>query len=259
MKNLFKYIGLISILLFSFYYTEKIGNMVMNNNSLVLEINNKTDEYNIEPVSAVIDDEYIVPGLNGYNVNVLKSYNNMKFLDAFNAYYLVYDKVTPDVSLENNKNKIIKYGNADKKSVAIILNNNEEILAYSKEKKINITRLITSDNVDRNSTYEQINNDYEDYSNLDTTLKNINKNTNICVINQSILSICQSKNKYLVEPSFTLTRYNLATIKSKIKSGSIILIEDDVSLADYKILIRQIYYQDLDIVSLSNLIKEERD
>ena len=39
MKLLFKYIGLTSILLFSFYYTEKMSNMVINNSSLVMEIN----------------------------------------------------------------------------------------------------------------------------------------------------------------------------------------------------------------------------
>ena len=39
MKNLFKYIGLSSILLFSFYYTEKMSNIVINNSSLVSEIN----------------------------------------------------------------------------------------------------------------------------------------------------------------------------------------------------------------------------
>ena len=104
MKNLFKYLGLLVILVGSFYYTEKMSDIVINNNSLVTEINRQKDNYEIKAVSAIIEDEYIIPGLNGYSVNVLKSYNNMNFLDTFNSHYLEYDKVTPYVSLE----KVIK-------------------------------------------------------------------------------------------------------------------------------------------------------
>ena len=105
MKNLFKHIGISSILLFSFYYTEKMSNVVINNSGLVMEINENIDQYNITAVSAIIDGNYIIPGINGSNVNVLKSYNNMKSLEAFNETYLVYDKVIPDISLKNNIKK----------------------------------------------------------------------------------------------------------------------------------------------------------
>ena len=71
-------------------------------------------------VSAIIEDDYIIPGLNGYAVNVLKSYNNMRYLDTFNSYYLEYDKITPEISLENNKDKIIKFGNPSKNNIALV-------------------------------------------------------------------------------------------------------------------------------------------
>ncbi len=259
MKNLFKYIGLLSILLFSFYYTEKISSIVVSNNSLVSEISEKTTLYNVDAVSAIIDDAYIIPGLNGQTVNVLKSYNNMKFLDAFNSYYLVYDKILPKTSLENNKDKIIKYGNSSKNSVAIVVYNNKEVIDYSISKNIDITRLISKDTFLKDSVYEQINYDTFEYRKLDNLLNNINKNTNICFINNDLMDICREKNKYLVEPSLSLTNVNLSFIKNKIKSGYIIYIDDTVNISDYKILLKQIYYQDLDIVSLSTLINEERD
>ena len=56
-----------------------------------------------------------------------------------------------------------------------------------------------------------------------------------------------------------MNNYNLSEIKNNILNGSIIYIDDNVSLTDYKILIRQINYQDLKIVNLSTLITEERD
>ena len=258
MKNLFKYIGITSVLLFSFYYTEKMSNVVINNSSLVMEINKNIKNYNILPVSAEINGDYITPGINGSSVNVLKSYNKMKPLDNFNSYYLVYDKVVPDVSIENNKSKIIKNGNIKKNSVAIILSNNKEILDYSEEKNINITRLINYDTYNKNAYYEQINNDNNRYNDVEKLLNNNNINKNICfIINNR--DMCVDKEKYLVESTVTLNNYNLSKIKDSIKSGYIIYINDNVGISDYKILIRQIYYQDLDIVSLSKLITEERD
>lgn len=258
MKTLFKYLGLFVILIGSFYYTEKMSEIVISNNSLVTEINRISDDYKVEAVSAIIEDDYIIPGLNGYAVNVLKSYNNMRFLDTFNSYYLEYDKVTPIISLENNKDKIIKQGNKNKNAVSIILKDNIEILDYAKEKNLRITRLVDHHTFDKNSNYEQINNDIEQYNKVELMLNNNNVNKNICYINNSIIDICKKNNKYLVEASIILNNYNLASIKESITSGSIILINDNASLVDFKILVRQILYQDLNIVYLSNLITEER-
>lgn len=258
MKNILKYIGIFSIVLVSFYYTEKMSNIVINNSSLVTEINSNSNNYNVASVSAIIEDDYIIPGLNGYSVNVLKSYNNMKYLDTFNSYYLEYDTVKPDISLENNKDKIIKYGNSSKKSVSIIVRDNIDIINYSKEKNIKITRLVDYNTFDKNSNYEQLNNDYENYNKVEIMLNNNNINKGICYIDNSNIEICKKSKKYLVTNSLTLTNYNLSNIKDSIKSGYIIFINDNVSESDYKLLLRQIYYQDLDIIYLSKLITEER-
>ena len=253
MKNLFKYIGLFSIILFGFYYTEKMNNIVLNNNKLMIEINNNIDDYNKQAKNAFIEGKYIIPGLNGYAVNVLKSYNKMKYLDTFNSYYLEYDIVKPSISIDNNKDKIIKYGNSDKNSVSIIIKDNHNILDYLENKKIKVTRLINKDTFISNANYEQINNDINNYERVEKLLNRYKLNKNICYIknNQD-----NCKNKYLFEESINLNNYNLGTIKDNIKSGYIIFINDNVSLSDFKILVRQIYYQDLNIKYLSELIKE---
>ena len=258
MKNIFKYLGIGTLLLFSFYYTEKMSNVVINNSTLVSEINNNKDDYNVESVSAIIEDDYIIPGLNGYAVNVLKSYNNMKFLDTFNSYYLEYDIVRPYVSLENHKDKIIKFGNNKKQEVSIIVKDNIDVINYSKEKNINITRLVDYNTFDKNVNYEQINNDYEKYNKVENMLNNNNINKNICYLSNYIEEICRHNNKYLIKESINLNNYNLASIKDKIRNGYIIFINDNVNLSDYKLLLKQIYYQNLNIVYVSKLISEER-
>ena len=259
MKKLFKYIGLSAFLLFAFYYTEKMSDIVTNNSKLVMEINDNSNNYNVESVSAIIDDNYIIPGLNGYTVNVLKSYDNMRHLDTFNSYYLEYDIVKPSISLDNNKEKIIKYGNSSKKMVSILINNNKEILEYIKTNKINVTRIVDINTFLSNALYEQINGDYNNYKKMELLLNKYNINKKICYINNYIKDICTNNKKYLVQASITLNNYNLINVKDNIKSGYIIYINDNVSLSDFKILLRQIYYQDLSIVSLSKLISEERD
>ena len=259
MKKLFKYMGISMILLISFYYTEKMSNIVMNNDKLVKEIRDSSSDYEISPVSAIIDDLYIIPGLNGYAVNVLKSYDNMRFLNTFNSYYLKYDIIKPSISIDNNKDKIIKYGNPKKNSVSIILKDNLEIIDYALEKKVKITRIVTNKTFNKNAPYEQINGDYENFKLLEKALDNININKNICYINDIYIDICKNNNKYLVDSSLILNNYNLSNIKNNIKSGYIIYINDNVSIQDFKLLVRQIYYQDLDIVFLSTLINEERD
>ena len=179
MKKLFKYIGLSTILLFAFYYTEKMSDIVTNNSKLVMEINDNSNNYNVESVSAIIDDNYITPGLNGYTVNVLKSYDNMRHLNTFNSYYLEYDIVKPSISLDNNKEKIIKYGNSSKKMVSILINNNKEILEYIKTNKINVTRIVDINTFLSNALYEQINGDYNNYKKMELLLNKYNINKNI--------------------------------------------------------------------------------
>ncbi len=134
----FKYLGIASIFVFCFYWTERLSNVVMERSALVKEINQKSGFYEISPISAIIDSEYIIPGLNGYAVNVLNSYDNMRYINAFNSSYLEYDIIKPSLSLENNKDKVIKAGIKNKNSVAIVVKNNIDVLNYSEEKNIKI-------------------------------------------------------------------------------------------------------------------------
>ena len=154
-----------------------------------------------------------------------------------------------------NKDKIIKYGNELKKSVSIIIKNNISIINYISDKNIKITRLIDYNTFTKNNKYEQINNDFINYNKVEKMLNSNNINSNICYINNIVEDICKDNKKYLVTSSVTLNKFNLSNIKDNIKNGYII---DDVSISDFKLLLKQIYYQDLKIVYLSELISEKR-
>ena len=133
-------------MLFSFYYTDQIANLVLEKNELYQKIAALKDNYTVTSVSAVIQDKYITPGLNGSAVNVKNSYYNMKNLDLFNEYYLVFDEIKPKISLEDHKDKIICQGNPAKNNIAFILENDKKIINYFQEHKIPANLLVTLDN-----------------------------------------------------------------------------------------------------------------
>ncbi|MCI8394840.1 MAG: hypothetical protein HFH86_05115 [Bacilli bacterium] len=258
MKNFYKYFGITAIMLFSFYYTEKIALLMREKDPIYETISDVANENNTSYVNATIYENTIIPGVNGLTVNVDKSFQKMKSFGAFNKYYLVFDQVKPEISLEDHKDKMITQGNPQKRSISLIIEDNKEVQEYFAQKEIKASILITKDTFKRDSYLEQINHDSKFFKDTNGLLDSINQNHNICIVNTFNAQICQKNKNYLVKPSLELTTYNLANVKSKINSGSIILIKKSAKLEDVKILLNQINYKGLMPVFLSELILEEK-
>ena len=112
-KKLFKYVGLTSLFFMSFYYTEKVALYVKNKNPIMQEINNNKDSLVVNSIdSELIDTLYIIPGLNGKEVDINKSFSNMIKLETYDENNIIYTQIKPNISLENNKNRIIVRGNS---------------------------------------------------------------------------------------------------------------------------------------------------
>ena len=250
MKKYYQYLGLAIIMVFSFYYTEEIATIVLNKNPLMIKIN-------AEKENAIIEGDYIIPGLNGLEVNTRESFYKMHNIDTFNEYFLVYDQIEPKISLNNNKDKIIKEGNKTQKRISLILEENNDVANYLKNNNIKANILVTLETYQKDNYFESINNDISHFKSLENNL-NLNKeNKNICVLNMELKKICQKYRNYLVEPTLKLTNNNLIEVKKNIQNGSIILITKNAQLTDIKILIKEINFKNLSIVPLSKLISEE--
>ena len=135
MKKL-KYILTIIAIILSFYFTDKLMILVDNKNPLMQTIIKEETNYNIKPVNAEIKDNTIIPGLNGKKVNRHKSLIKMEEFSKFNEIYLEYDEITPDISLKDNKDKIIVKGNKLKNKVALIVEENTLIENYLNDNNI---------------------------------------------------------------------------------------------------------------------------
>ena len=118
----FKYIGVISLLVFSFFLTDFVTELAINSDALMQSIKNNSDSYKVESVDAIIDNNTIIPGIKGKIVNEMESYLNMKDFGVFNENYLIYTSIIPDVSIDNNKDKVIISGNKNIRQVSILIN-----------------------------------------------------------------------------------------------------------------------------------------
>ena len=141
MKNTFKIFGLITLMCFSFFYTEKVMTVVSEKDPLKIEINDLKDTYKISPNEAVVTKDTIIPGTNGRVVNVDKSYKKMRKNNIFNNNLLEYDDILPEYILSNNLDKYVIKGNINKKEVSILFiidsdNNLNKIMNILNNKKV---------------------------------------------------------------------------------------------------------------------------
>ncbi len=255
MNNSLKTLGIIALLCFSFYYTNQFALLMKSKDPIYQTILMQEDK-NINSVSAVINGDYIIPGLEGKTINVEKSFQNMKNIGAFNENYLVFQSLEPEISAKQNKDKIIKNGNPLKMGVAIILSENSLLQTYMEKMNIDYTVLTTLKNVQEEIHGEKINNDFNNYNTVDKLLSKMSINKNICLVNGSHKDFCQSKNKIMVE-ALEINNSNIANFYGKVKGGDIILV-NNLDEKYLKLLIENIVYKGFSLMTVSNLISEVR-
>lgn len=248
-----KYLSIIFLCLLSFYYTEKIALYVKSKNPLIKKIESQKEDLYVNSInSTLIDELYIIPGLNGKEVNVDSSFKIMKILNVYDEDKIVYNQIKPSISLNENKNRIIIRGNSQKRNVSLIFEKESNLTKYLLQSNIIFNVLITKEEYNKN--YEMINNSNNQttYSNIDSYLTKNDLNKNLCYINNK--SLCN--NKYIFQESLIINHSNISTNINKISNGEIILVKDTLTLAELELLINKIKTQDLSIVPLSVLISE---
>lgn len=227
------------------------------------EIDNLKDNYKVLPVNALVEDNTIIPGIKGREVNIEKSYDNMKSMGIFIEEYLVYNDILPSELLSNNKDKyIIKGNNASNKVSLILLGESNNIDKINKD---NLTiflnhKDISIDNIkklDKVSIYTYGNNGIyteEILSNDNIIINRLKNNKSIYCLSKEkdsdILNICNKKGMYVVIPSII---GNYIDIKNNLSNGSIIFLND---ISNLDIIIKYITSKGYKIVPLEELLIE---
>ena len=251
----YKLIGIMAILVFSFYLTDFVTELAINSNPLMNNIKQNSNNYNIESVDAIINDNTIIPGIKGKKVNEMESFLNMKDFGSFNINYLIYDYIKPDISLEDNTDLIIISGNKNIRQISLLVKDNKKIIEYLKNNKIKYSYLIKyMDEFDKENINIESNKDK--YLDLDTILNKKDLNKKICILDYSNIEVCKNKKYYIVKPNIILKNSNVVSSINYLDKGSIILIDDKLSLDNFKIFLSSVKNKDLKIIYLSEIIKE---
>lgn len=256
MRNFIKYISICLLVLFSFYYTNTVSKIVINNSDLMKNINDEKSKYESDFVNAQINEMYIIPGINGIKVDQLDSYYAMKQNDNYNKNLFVFREVKPQNSYYDHLDLIINKGNSLKNSVSLIVENNEDVINYLIKNHVAFDRLIDNSSFIVNAPYQQINNDFLHYEQVDKLLDKNKINTNICIVNNDNYELCKDYGKFLVKPTYVVN--NQFLINKYVESGNIFYIEDDCSITRIKLLLKRIAFFKLKIVYLDYLISEDR-
>ena len=173
-----KYLIFIFFLVFSFYFTDKVMIYIDSKNPIMQKITSVMNDYYISPVDAIIYNDTIIPGINGKEVNKQASLIKMEEFGAFNDTYLIYNKVKPNISLDDYKDKVIIRGNPSKRSIALILEENSNLEEYLLNKNIKYSIIATlNTTLSQNKDYINGEKDQNKASDLNSLLnkKKINK------------------------------------------------------------------------------------
>ncbi|MDD3340792.1 MAG: polysaccharide deacetylase family protein [Bacilli bacterium] len=249
MKNLFRAAGILSLLVFVFFCTEKTTSVMKEMDEVMVAIKEVKGRYEEKPVESVLIKNGMVPGLLGREVDINKSYLNMKRVDHFDESLLEYKDVYPKVRFSKNYQKYIVGGNPQKKMVSFIflidknttVKDIKELLNIATIKKIKINFFIDGNWFENNN--DMINTlvkeghdlgnlsyhlDYDDSSFIwmDTIMKKLtHKKFSYCYAekeNKLILDTCSMYKNYTIIPSLKIEESPYSTIKKDIKAGSIV-------------------------------------
>lgn len=281
MKKFFSYIGILSLLLFTFFYTEKTVNVVKEFDDIMIEIKNVNEEYKIEARDATILNNTIIPGLKGKEIDINKSYSKMKQYGSFNSNLLTFKEIEPTISIKDNFDKYVIAGNSDKRMVSFVFlvndnDNIDEILRILNKRNIKGNFFINSNWLEKNNDLivELIkeghnvgnlsnNFNYKDdvYVWMDTVIKKIGKQgISYCYSETEdieTLKICSLYNNYTIIPSIVVENYPLKEIKEKLSSGSIISFKVNSNLKkELDLVINYIESKGLSIMALDEHLKE---
>ena len=113
--------------IFSIYYTDKSVDILKLNDPIMKEIKNNLNKYKIESIDATINNNIIIPGKEGQEVDVKKTYDAMRKYGSYNENLIKIKEIIPTISINDNLDKYIKLNNSDNKKISLIFIINKEV------------------------------------------------------------------------------------------------------------------------------------
>ncbi len=279
MINALKYIGILCLFCFSFFYTNKAVTVVREVDPIMVKIREEVENYNKDSIDALIKGNEIIPGVNGCVIDINNSYKNMKRINTYNPNFLKFKEVPPSVSILGNYDKYIVSGNGKNREVSLIVNmldkeNVELILHIIKSKELNVNFFVDGNFIEKNLVYindmkegnEIYNSGYDglyDRAGLlwtNSLIESFSYNKSMYCLNSKknddILKLCSRSKMYTIMPSFVINNNNFIQNISNISNGSIIYI-DNRNINAINNTINYLKKRGFKFVVLSDLLSEK--
>lgn len=271
MKTAFKYVGILALMCFSFYYADKVAKFMKAEDSVMKTINEYAAKYNTECREGYITEEGVVLGVSGLAVDTELSYSEMKGI-GFEETLLEYKEASCIVSKVNNRDDYIIKGNEARNSISLIIEVNsgkqiKEILKIAQTKNAKLSfltdRVFLKNN--KETALEIINGGHdilymgennEDLKDFLNILKSINKEKEtFCVYNggSEMLDYCYKNEVNTIKPNKIYTSNYLSNIKMDISKGEFFILKESTVLKnELGVIINYIRSKGLKVVSISD-------
>ena len=279
MKKTFEAIGFLSLILFTFFYTSKITTVIKENDDILKQIKEIENQFKIDPVNAIINNNTIIAGVSGSEIDVKESYKKMKKINSFNSNLLVYKELKPEISVLNYYDKYIIKSNKSFISLVFLIEKDDEIndlleildkykikatfytdgnwFENNNEKIIELIKMgHTVGNLGYNYSYKENGINW-----MNTIVTNIGKqNYTYCYTeteNEEVLNICKNNKSYTIKPNIIVKNNPLITIKNQLEKGSIISLKiNNSTITELPLIIEYINSRNLNIINLEELLDE---
>ncbi len=275
-KKIIKVTGILLLVGFSFFYTEKVTKIAREKDPIMVKINDEKKSSLISVVNPIINNDEYIPGINGCEINVDESYSKMRSVGEFKEELLVMKEIQ---SKETSKNKYIVSGNKVYKNVSIIFLLEKEIddelinFLTLKDIKSNffidgeylendlVTIKFISENnniyyLGQNRKYEE---DYILYNNNLISMNGKNE-SNYCLVNEKddkTLKLCSDYNMSVIKVDY-INDNIYKTVKTNLENGTIFVFDTD-DIEEVKVSINYILSKGYNIVTLDKLLDERND
>ena len=237
---------IILLLIFSFYYTNKMIEFLKEKDPIMKDIRKNSNKYKVDSINALIVGNNIIPGKKGKDIDYKKSYSKMKQYGSYNEVLTVLKDIKPVISIDDNYDKYIVSGNKEKRSVSLVFK------VYKDTNMFNILNILESENVQGNffidGTYLENNilklknmNNHEleilsynnsyDKSLFETSisyLENVTgKGVKYCYSENDIevLNLCSKLKLHTIMPSLIIKNNLYREVKNNIDNSMIISID----------------------------------
>ena len=275
---------LVALLLisFSFYYTNKTIELIRKTDPIMQEIKENKDKFIVAPEDAKIEEDKIIPGKKGMEIDYDKSFQKMKQYGTYNESLTVLKEVAPTISIEDNYDKFVISGNDDKKEVALVIptyydTSPMKILQILNQNSVLGTFFIDGTWLESNlslvKSMEQheveilnYNNKYEELyfkSALEYLQNVIEEKPKYCYAdydNKEVISLCSKLKLHTVTPTIKTTSNPYQEVVDKLQNGAIISLPISTTTEkELDLVIKYIKGKGYNIVTLDKLLSENYD